>query len=199
MSATIPSTEPKRFVAGDLVRWTIELPDYLPADGWTLHYTFIKDATAPITIDGTDNGDGTHLLTISLVTSATFAASRWGYQGYVTQGSPVTARSTQRTGNVLVDPAFAGQSSGYDARSWAQQMLDLAKAALVELATNRFPVDGYTFSSGDGSRSVSISNKAALNEFIREMERVVDDEERAADMAKGMGDSRHVGIRFRRV
>ena len=196
MSATIPTIEPSSFVAGDLVKWAMSLPDYLPADGWTLHYAFVKDGTAAIVVDGTNNGDGTHLITISLVVSATFATGDWGYQAYVTLGSPtVTERYTVRNGMVEVKPAYSGESTGYDSRSTARQMLDLIEALLVQKLT-RGDVASYSISTGTGSRSLATLSNAELLQARDKLRAEVAREDAVDRISKGLGSKKKVVVRF---
>lgn len=202
MSATIPSHAPKEIRKGTTKKWTLAVSvygqDLTPAAGWTLKYYFARTEDAQ-TITATDNGDGTFLVTITATVAESLLTGDYTYFAEVNKTiDTVVHRYEVDRGSVEVLPS-SRVTGALDGRSTAKQLLDLAKAALIEFATNRFPLDGYTFSSGDGSRSVSFSNKAALTEFIREMEGVVEGEERASDIAKGMGDSRHVGIRCRRV
>ena len=40
MAATIPTKEPLTIRAGDTIKWTKSLDDYIASDGWTLSYSF---------------------------------------------------------------------------------------------------------------------------------------------------------------
>ncbi len=131
MTASIPKKEPDSFVAGDTVKWTKYLSDYLPSDGWTLKYIFVSDA-AQETVTGTDNGDGSHLLTIAAATSAGYAAGIQYWQAYVTDG---TDRYKVAEGRVEVKPDFESQTNGYDARSHIKKVLDALEATILGKAS----------------------------------------------------------------
>lgn len=196
MATSIPTSEPERFVQGDTVSWTKSLLDYLPADGWTLHYAFVLIGQAAIVIDGTDNGDGSHLIEITPEESADFALGSWESQAYVTKGTPVTERVTLFRSTTIVDPDFATQTTGYDGRSWARRMLDYAEAAIEETVANRFPVAGYSFSTGQGSRSVTIRSYQELKDFRSQMRAEVRTEERAQARAAGKPSGGKILTRF---
>jgi len=137
MSASIPTTEPTTITRGDTVKWTISLPDYLPADGWTLKYAFIA-ASDQVTVTATDNGDGTHLVTISASSSEAFEEGIYHWQAHVETGEAETLEKyTVRTGQVTIKERFEDQESGYDARSFAKKTLDAIEAVLEDRATEK--------------------------------------------------------------
>ncbi len=126
MTATIPTTEPSSFVAGDTVKWTKSVSDYLPADGWVLTYALVLAADQQ-TITATDNGDGTHLATITAANSANYTAGIYYWQAYATSG---TERHQVGEGRVEVKENFAAQTSGYDAKSHVRTVLDALEATI---------------------------------------------------------------------
>lgn len=128
MTYEIPDLEPVRIVAGDTVKWTKSLADYLPADGWVLSYAFVC-ATDQLTKDATDNGDGSFLTTLSSADTAGLNIGMYAWQAYVTKS---TERHTVGEGQleVLANFAGTGYSSGYDARSSAKKYLDALEARL---------------------------------------------------------------------
>jgi hypothetical protein len=137
MSASIPTTEPTTITRGDTVTWTISLPDYLPADGWTLKYAFVS-ADDQVLVTATDNGDGTYLVTISASSSQAFEEGVYHWQGWVETGEGETLESyTVSRGQVEVRERFEDQTSGYDARSFAKKTLDAIEAVLEDRATEK--------------------------------------------------------------
>lgn len=131
MTATIPLNEPASFTAGDTVKWRISVPDYLPADGWAMTYAFVQSAHQR-TATGSNNGDGTHLITISAANSALFNTGIYFYQAYVTLSGE---RFKVREGRLEVKPNFAASSSGVDARSHVKTVLDALEATLANKAS----------------------------------------------------------------
>lgn len=131
MSAEIPTKEPLRFIAGDTVKWTKSVPDYLPADGWVLTYALLKDGLKK-TITATDNGDGTHAAVIALADSANYTAGIYYWQAYVTYSGE---RFKVDEGRVEVKPNFATKANGYDARSHVIKTLEALEATIEGKAT----------------------------------------------------------------
>lgn len=128
MSYEIPGTEPVRIVAGDTVQWTKSLEDYLPDDGWVLSYAFVC-ATDQHIETAANNGDGTHLTTLSSVDTAALVVGVYRWQAYVTKSSE---RHVVGEGQleVVADFAAAGYSTGYDARTHVKKFLDALEARL---------------------------------------------------------------------
>lgn len=135
MAADIPTSEPAVFNAGSTVKFTRELSDYLPADGWTLSYALVK-AGALITWTGTNNGDGTHLVNITAAITAGYTAGTYSWQSYVTKGSGASAsREDISRGVIEIKPNFATQTGGYDGRSDTKIILDAIIATIKGTAT----------------------------------------------------------------
>ena len=124
---TISLSEPTAFIVGDTVKWRQSWGDYLPADGWVLKYVFIQGGDQQ-EITGTDNGDGTHLITITAAVSALFKTGDYHYQSYLTKGSE---RYTATDGIIVTKANFADKLSGYDARSIVKKTLDGIEALLL--------------------------------------------------------------------
>lgn len=143
MAATIPLNEPSSFTAGDTVKWRINAPDYLPADGWVLSYALVQSGNQK-TITGTNNGDGTHLATITAANSATYSTGIYFYQAYVTLSGE---RFKIREGRIEVKPNFATATTGVDARSHVKTVLDALEATLANKASRdqlSYTINGTT-------------------------------------------------------
>lgn len=126
MTASIPTKEPEFFIAGDTVKWTKELLDYKPADGWVLSYALVQ-AGSQKTITASDNGDGSHLATISAADSANYTAGTYYWQAYVTKS---TERYLVCEGRVEVKQNFASMSNGHDGRSHIKKVIDALEAMI---------------------------------------------------------------------
>lgn len=125
-------SEPTQFTAGDTVRWTRDLPDYRPADGWTLEYVFVADGDRQ-TVTATDAGDGTHEVHITPTASANFTPGFYQWAAYVSDGS---ARHTINRGSVEVLRDLVGETTGHDTRSHVKRVLDALEATLEGKATD---------------------------------------------------------------
>lgn len=129
MAHQVPTREPETLRAGDNATWTRSLPDYLPADGWTLKYA-LTNAGAAITFTATDNGDGSHLVDVVASTTVAWAAGTYVLQGYVEKG---TARYTVFEGYVEITPAL--HAGAVESRSLAKQILDALEAMILGKAS----------------------------------------------------------------
>lgn len=154
----IPSTEPAVHTAGDTLRFTKSLPSYLPADGWVLSYALVN-AAGQITIDGTDNGDGTHLVEKLAADTASWVAGKYRWQAFVGKG---TDRFTVGRGMLEIRSNFATQSTGLDARGPWQTILDNLEAAYAQMSAGEIK----SASVNVGSRVVTFRSLAELIKAI---------------------------------
>lgn len=143
MTATTPTKEPDVFTAGDTVKWTKSFSDYLPADSWVLTYALVIASTR-IILTATDNGDGSHLITVSAADSAGYAAGIYHWQAYATKG---TERYQVGKGRLEIKPDFASQSTGYDNTSHVKNVLDALEATILGKASKdqmSYTINGTT-------------------------------------------------------
>ena len=130
MAPTIPTTEPTKFVAGDTVCWSKTLADY-PADEYELSYAFVKDGeqfTVTCTADGTD-----HYAEMD-TTESDVDPGEYRWQSYATDLGD-SERYFVASGLTEVVANYAAASSGFDARTDAETMLDALNATLVGKAS----------------------------------------------------------------
>lgn len=134
--ATIPTTEPERFTAGDTVTWkrrTEHLGDHLdPAAGWTLTYRISRDRYA-YTVTGSDNGDGYHLISIAKATTGAYEPGDYHWQATVDDG---TSRYTVGTGRLQILPDFATEGANLDTRTESERWLESLISARERLLDN---------------------------------------------------------------
>ena len=149
MTATIPSIEPEFITAGDTLKFTKSLPDYV-APTWVLTYALVKDAVQ-IAITASDNGDDDHLVNVAPATTAAWTTGVYSWNAYVTN----TDRYLIGSGFMEVKPDFAALTSGYDARKHCKIVLDALEATIEGKATK--DQLSYSISFGDGGASRSIS------------------------------------------
>lgn len=183
---SIPQKEPESFVSGDTVKWTKNLADYSPDDGWTLTYVFIR-STDRQTVTATDNGDGIFAVTIAAAASAAFAAEEYLWQGYVELSGE---RYTIGSGRVVVEQGLQGTAGqAYDPRSTAEKMLEKVEDLLLE------DVDGITSIAVDGV-SITTDSRAELLTYRAKLKAEVNQEKVERRLAAGLGSGRKVGVRF---
>lgn len=130
---SVPTTEPTVFTAGDTLKFTRSHPDYLPTDGWVITYALVN-SSAQISITGSDNGDGTHLVSVAAATTASWTAGDYRWQAYVTKAT-TSERYRVGVGEIEIRTNFAAQTSGYDGRSAWTQTLEALEAGMLSLAS----------------------------------------------------------------
>jgi hypothetical protein len=178
--------EPSRIVAGDSASWTKNLPQYLPASGWVLSYAIVRDGVR-LSITGTNNGDGTHLVSLAAATTGAWTPGQYAWQAYVTKAA-TSERVTIASGQLKVEANFA--AGAVDARSHAKKTLDALEATLEGRASS----DQLAYSIG--GRSIS---KMAPEQLLtwRDKDRAeVAAEEKAQKVAAGLGASGTIRVRM---
>lgn len=188
MAATIGEGIPRQFARGDTVKWYENRRDYLPGDGWTLTVALVQtDDQRKIT--ATDNGDGRHLVTIAPADSVGFHPGLYRYQVKVTNGTDV---HLLEHGTVDVLQSFEDVSSGWDARSHAEKVLDAIRAVIEGKASQ----DQQNVSVG--GQSLSRYNWPDLLELEREYSWRVRREHDQARIDAGEPATTHRQVRFTR-
>lgn len=182
--ATIPTVEPTTIVAGDSAKWTKDVPQYLPADGWVVSYALVRDG-ARLTVTATDNGDGTHLVNISAATTAGWESGSYHWQAYATSGSE---RYTIASGLLKVEANFA--AGAVDARSHVEKTL----AALEATLEGRASSDQLAYSIG--GRSISKMTPEQLLTWRDKYRAELAAEQKAQAIASGMGGTGTVRVRL---
>jgi len=125
----IATSEPLSFRAGDLVQWKKSIADY-PASSYSLKYYLVK-SSKQIVITATADGDD-YLISIPAATSAAYEAGRYFYQARIELGAEV---HTVKEGVIEILPNLATQSTGYEWREHAEQILENIEAVLLNKAT----------------------------------------------------------------
>lgn len=183
--ATLPTTEPASFVAGDTLTWQRSLPDY-PAGTYTLKYRLINTAGK---IDITASASGTdHLVEVSPTTTAGYTAGDYAWTAWVEKTGE---RFTVGSGTVTVLPNIAALST-LDARTDAAKILDQLMAAYTSYTTSNGHVVEYEIAG----RRMKYRNAAEIIEQINHWKAVVAAEKRAERIAAGLGGGNKVLVRF---
>lgn len=184
MTVPTPTTEPTALIAGDTAKWLRSLPDYLPADGWTLTYTLLN-ADGKITIVTSASADG-HLVNVPAATTAIWSAGEYAWRAQVvnTTGDAYTIGG----GTITVQPAFS--ASTLDSRSHARKTLANIEAYLEN--ANNLTAARYQIAGRELWR-ISITDQLMLRDRYRaEVAR----EDAAANVARGLPDKRRIMVRF---
>jgi len=175
---------PDDFRAGDTVKWTQNLTNYQP-DAWTLKYVFVKDSDQIIVI-GTDNGDGSHLLTVNSATG--FEGGNYKWTSFVTDG---TDRHTVENGRVEVAVNYETATTGYDDRSHVKKTLDALEATLEGRASK--DQESYSIAG----RSLSRMPVPDLIIWKNKYEAYYAQEIKAERIKRGLGHSGRIEVRFK--
>jgi hypothetical protein len=181
----IANQEPTKLVAGDAAKWTKNLPQYLPADGWVVTYAIVK-AGVRYAVTASDNGDGTHLVSVTAATTALWEPGAYHWQAYATKASE---RYTVAAGALTVVANFAAGAA--DGRSHVARTLDALEAVLEGRASS----DQLAYSIG--GRSISKMTPEQLLTWRDKYRAELAAETKAAALAAGIGASNGtVRVRF---
>lgn len=189
MAETLPKYTPDAIMAGATAKWTLRttaLGQHRdPADSWTLTYQ-LTSADSEITFSGSDNGDGSHLITLAKATTAAYPPGVYTHVAYVDDG---TERFYIEQGSICIepDPADMGPT---DRRSWAVRVLAAVEATIEGKATS----DQASLSIA--GRSISRYTPEELMVWRDRLKVEVGQEQAAERIAKGLGGGQSIRVRF---
>lgn len=189
MTQSILSREPDVITAGDTVKFhpgRVSLSDF-PIATWTLTYRIVGNDDATATVDATDS-DGNYLTTFTKAETAKLAAGDYELIGTITDG---TERFTVYTGKIKVVGNFSAADGATDTRSHARKTLEAVKAVLESRATK--DQESYTING----RSLNRTPIADLILLRNDYQALVNREEQAERIAKGLGHKGNIFTRFR--
>ena len=195
-----------RLYAGDTLAFGVNVPDYPPAQGWTLKMRFTPRFTTPtqtpIVLTATpgpvDVGGETfdYAIAVEPAVTADWKAGAYGWASWVEKsGARQVLEEARYAGelSVLADPATAG--AGTDMRSPARRALDDARAARADyLAGGRGGVAEYSI----GDRRMKFRDAGDFVALISRLEIEVSREQRATELAAGRPDPRKTYVRATR-
>jgi hypothetical protein len=185
MTATVPTTEPADFVAGDTLTWSRSLSDY-PAGTWTLKYRLINAAGK---VDITASASGTdHLVSVASATTAAYTAGVYAWLAWVEKTGE---RHTVGNGTITIKPNIAALNT-LDARSNAKKILDQLMAAYTTYTASNGHVAEYEI----GDRRMKYRSAADIIEQIDRWKAIVAAETRAERIAAGLGAGNSIKVRF---
>jgi len=182
----------EELIAGDTLDFLDSVPEYPPADGWTLRYYLVPQFATPvqatIVIEAITEGADYRTQEAAGVT-ATWPPGKYTWTRRVEKAGPIN--QSIGTGVLAIKPNLATVAQGYDGRSHARKMLDTINAAMEAFSIG---VKQYTI----GSRSMTKQDIPELLTLRDRYRAEVANEEAAAKVAAGMANPRSVGIRFQR-
>jgi len=182
VTAPIPTTEPALILAGDTARWLKSLADYPASAGWVLAYTLVS-AAQRYTFTAAAQGDD-FLVTVAAAITAGYAPGGYEYRGSVSKAGEVF---TVASGRLSISPTFG---AAVDARSPARRTLEAIEATLEGRASSS--VAEYQI-AGRQMKYIPVSELLQLRDRYRHD---VAGEDRAAQIAKGLGHPGRIFVRF---
>ncbi|HKQ24098.1 MAG TPA: hypothetical protein VJT81_06615 [Burkholderiales bacterium] len=182
-------------IAGDTLDFLDSVPEYPPADGWSLKYRLIPRFTSPpqaaIDITASTSGSDYRVQVASGVT-ATWPAGAYTWSRWVEKAGPI--RQSLGDGQLTVKANLAAAAQGYDGRSQAAKAVDDIKAAMATFTASNGTIKSYSI----GNRQVTYRDKAEMITDLDFWQRQLVAEQDAAKIAAGMN-PRNAGIRFSRI
>lgn len=178
-----------QIVAGETLNYRAVAPDYPASAGWvvTLYINPRAGGTATSVVGTADADD--HLLQVTAVTTANWAAGWWAWETWAALGGE---RYRLEHGQLQVVPGLIGAAAGTDTRSQAQRALDDAKAALAAWTptTKRYRING---------REMEFNGVADILQVISHWENEVRREANAEAMAAGRPNNRKLVVSLGRA
>lgn len=108
-------------IAGDTLDFLTTVPDYPPADGWTLKFRLVPQVSgSALTFNASTEGTD-YRVSVGPATTAAWAAGDYSWTSYVEKSG---ARHTVESGLVEIKPDPAVMAAGTDMRSAARKVLD---------------------------------------------------------------------------
>lgn len=186
MAYQVPKLEPESFVLGTTLKFTKNLPNYLP-DTWTLSYALVNSSNQ-ITFTASDNGDSTHLINVSASTTSAYTAGTYKWQSYVTDGTDTFA---VESGTIEIKTLYSAESTGFDDRDHVKKVLDALEATILGKASKDqlfYMIAGRQISRIPPADLIEWRNfyKAEYNRILKE-ERI----------ARGLQTSSKIKVRFK--
>lgn len=179
-----------QFIVGDTWSQTDTLSDYPASAGWVLKTRFVYDgAGTAFTLSSTASGDN-HVTTATAAATAAWAAGICTWVQYVELGD---VQKTIASGKITLLPDPRTASTALDLRSAAQVGLDAVRAVLRGTATAgilSYSIAGRTLQRYSIAELIALESKLASD---------VKQEQRAADLAAGLGDRSKVYVRLGRA
>ena len=180
----VATSEPLSIIAGDSVEFTKNVSAYSPADGWVLSYVFINQSNR-YEVTATDNGDGTHLTTITAATTATWQAGDYQFFAYVIKDAE---RYSVSAGSLIIKPDYT--SPKFDARTHVKKVLDALEAVIEEKASDD------QMSLQINGRSIQFLSPVEILKFRQTYKTEYANEQKVERIKKGLSHRGKIRVRF---
>ena len=188
-SANYPTSEPGTLQAGD--RWMWKRPDltadYPPAS-YALTYSARLNGAGTTSISITaGETSGEYLVEVASTTTAGYVAGTYEWVAYITRTSDSQRIEVDRgTWTVKANTATATT----DPRSWARKTVDAIETYLAD--SNNLTAANYSINGRSLSRIPLADLLKVRGELLAEIAR----EQKAADLAAGIGTNSKIRVRF---
>lgn len=185
----LPEYEPEQIAVGETLEWRKVLPDFLPADGWTLTY-YVRGAGKGFDQAATADGAG-YRVTVDKSVTAQMSPGKYYFEARVSNSA---AEHEVARGEMLAVLSIKGMSvtATLDDRSQAQQILDAIDAMMLGKAT----LDQQSYQIGN--RQLARIPIPDLLKLKTHYAQVVSRERRAARLQAGGPYLKTVYVRFNR-
>lgn len=138
MAATIATTEPAEFTAGDSVEWDRSFSNYTPVDGWSLAYKLTGAHVSVLSISATANDAGTGFeVRVTPETTVSYTSGAYSLVGLVTHSDGRRFEVYRGPCVVLPDPATADPELSFNERMLAAVEAKIADRIAADIS-------GYT-------------------------------------------------------
>lgn len=183
-----------QLIAGDTLDFLDNIPDYPPADGWTLKYRltplFTTPTQAPIVLTAATSGTQ-YSIQASPATTALWSAGRYSWGRWVEKtGARQTLEPITPFLEVVADPATTAQ--GYDPRTTAEIALEDAQTALASFQSTGGRVKSYSIAG----RSMEFDSAGDLVELVGYWKAEVMRERATKAKRGGAPDPRRITVRM---
>ena len=186
-----------RIIAGFTLDFTTDVPDFLPADGWTLRYRLTPISAAGTVIEFSAVTEGDHYrVQIPPNTTRDWGAGEYAWTAWVdVTTAPGSEMYPVDEGSCTVAPDPTAMPAGTDSRSMARRALADAEAAMASFQSSGGRVKRYAIAG----REMEFDAAADLLKLISYWRAEVMREDAADARAKGLADPRRIYLRMGRA
>lgn len=175
-----------QIVVGDTLDFATEVPDYTPADGWTLKYRLVPRVSGSAILLTSAASEGKHRVQVGPTTTATWAGGEYSWASWVEKTG---ARYSVAQGQVTLLPDPAVTTAPRDNRSFARKLLEQIETALLNTGSSMRLE--YTI----GDRTMKYESRAAVMAARANLLREIAAEDNATRLANGLGTRNTIRIR----
>lgn len=172
----------KHIVAGDTLRFVVNLPEFSPLEGWQLRYRLVPQDAAQSAVELAADAEGAdHVISATAASTTNWAPGGYAWTSWATRGSD-SYSVAQGLFTVLPNPRTL--AAGHDARTPARKALDAADQALATYGSK-----AWTQSYSINGRSMSFTSPDKFMAWRSQLRSEVQREEAAAGIG-GPGNHR---------